>query len=486
MKDIHMWLKHAGKHAGAIGLSALMVLSGTALPARAEGISMVRDAETEDMVREYATPIWRAAGLVPSAVRVYLVEDDTINAFVTAGQRLFLNTGLIMQVDTPLELSGVIAHETGHMAGGHLVRGQEAMDKMSLPMIASMVLGIGAMAAGAGDAGMAVIAGGGQIAQRSILAYSRQQEGSADQAGATYLQRAGISGKGMLELFEKFRDQEALSTKQQDPFIQSHPISEDRLSALEERVKDSPYYDRPDSAERVHQLKMVQAKLRGFMDDPEVTMRRYPESDQSDYARYARAVAYHKMGQNDKSVAEIDTLLKKEPNNPFIWELKGQVLFEGGQIADSVEPYHKANELRPDEPQLQLELAQALLALDKPVGQGSAGANGAISSGAPVPAKGGGPRLLVELDQPALNKMALGYLQSSAKIDPENPQTYFQLAVAYGRINNIGMAELSTAEYYESVGAMRDARGHAATAQRYFKEGSPEWLRAQDIMQEQG
>ncbi|KAB7740524.1 M48 family metalloprotease [Parvibaculum sedimenti] len=446
-----MSIRYAAKAAGAFCLSALLAFSGVS-PALADGISLVRDAETENMVREYALPIWRAAGLNPSSVRVYLVQDDTINAFVAAGQRLFLNTGLITQVDTPLELTGVIAHETGHMAGGHLVRGTEAMDKLSMPMIASMILGVGAMAAGAGDAGMAIITGGAQVSQRSVLAYSRQQEGSADQAGATYLQKAGISGKGMLDLFSKFRDQEALSTTQQDPFIRSHPISEERLAALEERVKASPFYSRTDSPERVHQLKMVQAKLNGFVDDPVVTFRRYPESDQSDYARYARSIAYHKNGDNDKSLAELAPLLQKEASNPYLWELKGQVLFEGGKVPDSIEPYRKALSLNPDEPQLQLELGQALLAAEKP----------------------------------AYDKEALGYLQDSVKRDPENPTTFFQLAIAYGRLNNIGMAELSTAEYYESIGEMRDARGHAAVAQKHLKQGSPEWLRAQDLMQEEG
>lgn len=489
MEHQRMHFRTAGKKASAFFLAALLAFSSGVQPALAAGISLVRDAETENMIREFSTPIWRAAGLLPSSVRVYLVQDNRINAFVTAGQRMFLNTGLITQADTPLEVIGVIAHETGHMAGGHLVRGQEAMSKMSLPMIASMVLGIGAMAAGAGDAGMAIIAGGSQIAQRSVLAYSRQQEGAADQAGATYLQRAGMSGKGMLDLFAKFRDQEALSTTQQDPFIQSHPISEDRLASLEERVQASPYFDQTDTPERVHQFKMVQAKLFGFVDEPSVTMRRFPQSDQSDYARYARAIAYHKLGQNEQSLAEIDALLKKEADNPYVWELKGQVLFESGHAAEAVGPYHKALSLKQAEPQLQLGLAQALLAIESS-GLGASGAAAGTpiaSAAAPLsPSISDKPQLLAKLDQTEIARIALGYLQSSSKTDPENPTTFFQLAIAYGRLNNIGMAELSTAEYYEAIGAMRDARGHAATAQRHFKEGSPEWLKAQDIMQEEG
>jgi predicted Zn-dependent protease len=437
---------------GALCLSTLLALVGAVQPALAEGISIVRDAETEQMIRDYAVPIWRAAGLVPSAVHVHLVADDSINAFVAGGQRLFINTGLITQVDQPMELIGVIAHETGHMAGGHLVRGQEAMSGMALPYYASMIAGLGAMIAGAGDAGMAIMAGGSQVAQRSILTYSRQQEGSADQAGATYLQRSGQSGKGMLLLFSKFRDQEALSSTQQDPFIRSHPISEDRLASLEERVKSSPFYDKPDPPERIHEFKMVQAKLNGFIDAPEVTFRRYPSSDQSDYAHYARAVAFHKEGSNDKSLAELEPLLKKYPNDPYLWELKGQVQFEGGAVADSIPNYKKALSLKPGEPQLQLALGQAMLATEKP----------------------------------ELASQALSYLQESVKGDPENPFSFYQISIAYGRLNNIGMAELSTAEYYSALGSTRDARGHAERAQRLLKANSPEWLRAQDIMMEQG
>lgn len=485
-----MLIRYATKAAGTACLSALLAFSGITA-AWADGISLVRDAETENMVREYATPIWRAAGLAPSSVRVYLVQDPSINAFVAVGQRLFLNTGLITQVDTPLELSGVIAHETGHMAGGHLIRGQEAMSKMSMPMIASMILGVGAMAAGAGDAGMAVIAGGATVAQRSILAYSRQQEASADQAGASYLQKAGLSGKGMLDLFAKFRDQEALSSTQQDPFIRSHPISEDRLSALEERVEASPFYNKEDSPQRVHELKMIQAKLNGFVDDPDVTFRRYPQSDQSDYARYARAIAFHKNGDIDKSQSEIDLLLQKDGNNPYLWELKGQVFFEAGRVVDSVAPYRKALSLKSDEPQLELELAQALLAVD-PSDIGKQGlaiksASSTASAASKTPqTRTETAQLEIAPTEAQITREALGYLQSSVKRDPENPTTFFQLAIAYGRMNNIGMAELSTAEYYESIGNMRDARGHAGVAQKHLKQGSPEWLRAQDIMQEEG
>jgi predicted Zn-dependent protease len=429
-----------------LGLSILIAFAPIST-AQAAGIALVRDAETEMLIREYSTPIWRAAGLVPSAVHIHLVMDPNINAFVTAGQRMFINTGLITLSDAPMELIGVIAHETGHMAGGHLTRGGEAMDKMALPYYASLIAGLGAIIAGAGDAGMAILAGGAHVAQRTMLTYSRQQEGSADQAGATYLERAQQSGKGMLMLFERFRDQEALSTTSQDPFVRSHPVSEDRLSSLEERVKASPYYDVPDSPKSIHRFKMVQAKLNGYVDSPEVTMRRYPPSDQSDYARYARAVAFHKANSDAKSFVELEPLLKAYPDNPFLWELKGQIDFESGRVLDSIPSYRKAHGLLPDEPQLSLALAQALLATD----------------------------------QKSVTEEALKLLKDSIKDDNENPFAHYQSSIAYARLGNIGMAELSTALYYDARGAKQDALSHAEKAQKLLKTGTPEWLRAQDV-----
>lgn len=439
-------LRKVWRKTGIATLSVLLALAPVN-GAQAAGISIVRDAETEKMIRDFSVPIWQAAGLNPKAVKVHLVMDPNINAFVAGGQRMFINTGLITQSDEPMMLIGVIAHETGHMAGGHLSRGSEAFGNIALPYYASMIAGLGAMIAGQGDVGMAILAGGAQVAQRSILSYTRQQEGAADQAGATYLQRSKQSGKGMLLLFEKFRDQEALSTTSQDPFIRSHPISEERLASLDERVKASPYYDVPDSPERIHNFRMVQAKLNGYVDSLQVTMRRYPETDQSDYGHYARAVAYQKIGTADKAHAELAPLLTKDPKNPYFWELKGQIDFENGKIADSIPSYRKALALDPKEPQIQLALGRSLLATERK----------------------------------ADATEALELLKNAVKGDGENPFGYYQLSIAYGRLNNIGMAELATARYYEALGASRDAKAHAERAQSLLKAGSPEWLQAQDI-----
>ncbi|MBX3491108.1 M48 family metalloprotease [Parvibaculum sp.] len=419
---------------------------GAANTAAAQGIAIVSDAETENMLRDYADPLLKVAGLDPAAVKIHLVNDRRLNAFVAEGQQMFYHTGLITIVDSPGELIGVMAHEIGHMAGGHLVQRREHMATLQVPMIASMILGVGAIAAGQGDAGMALILGGQHLAQRGFFAYTREQEASADQAGASYLQRAGLSGQGMLDLFASMRDQEMLSEERQDPFARSHPMSAARYNALEERVKASPYFERELPPEEIHRFKMVQAKLHGFLDEPNIVFNRYPASDKSDYARYARSVAYHRTGALSEALTEIDPLLESDPKNPYIHEVKGQILFESGKIEEAVTSYRQSVDLKPDDAQLHLGLGRALLGRD-----GEENARAAI------------PHLL------------------TGTRGASQPFGYYQLSIAYGRLNQIGMAELATAQYYNALGRVKEAKMHAGRAAKNLPQGSPEWLRAQDI-----
>ena len=437
-----------GRKFGLVALTVAVACSFVSRNALAMGL--IRDAETEHIIREYSEPIFVAAGLDPKAVRIYIVNDNNINAFVAGGQRMFIHTGLITRTETPSQVIGVIAHETGHMAGGHLSRTQEALSSARVPFVLSMLLGIGAIAAGAGDAGAAILAGGTSVTQRSLLQYSRVQESAADQAAVTYLDRVGESGVGLLATFEQFRDQEVLSARQQDPYVRSHPISSQRLSALQDRVTKSPYYNTPDPPERVFRHEMLKAKLFGFLDRPDVTFRRYPPSDQSAPARYARSVAYHRRGELDRSMAELEPLLADYPDNPFLWELKGQILFESGKVAEAIPPYEKAVELAPDSPLLRVGLGQAMLALEN-----------------------------TEMDREALTQ-----LQIATQADRENPTAYRYLAQAYAENGDIGLAELSTAEQHYMRGDLKSAKIHAKRAQQHMPEGTPNWLRAEDIIQE--
>lgn len=437
---------------GSFPLLAIALLALTVFAGPAHAIGLIRDAETEHIIRKYSEPIFRAAGLNPNAISIHIVNDNSLNAFVAGGQRMFVNTGMIRRADSPNMLIGVIAHETGHIAGGHLVTRRNAIEGNTAAAILSFVLGIGAVAAGAGDVGGAILAGGTSVAQRNILEYTRVQEAAADQAAMTYLNQVGWSGRGLVKTFELFRGYEVLSSRQQDPYLRSHPLSSERLSSLEDRVENSPYKDRKDPNDWQFDHDMVRAKLAGFLDRPAVTFRRYPKSDQSAPARYARAVAHHHASDLSKALTEISSLVEEYPNNPFLWELKGQILFESGKAREAIAPYEKSVELLGDSPLLRVGLAQAMLATE----------------------------------DPSLTKSAVEHLEKSLRYDRENSFAFHQLAMGYSRLGDKPLADLATAERYYLTGDLRQAKQHAYRAQEGLPEGTPNWLRAQDILNSKG
>jgi predicted Zn-dependent protease len=429
-----------------IALVAPVMPRGAA--AQSRSISLIRDAETEHIIRGWATPIFGAAGLDDSAVRVFLVRDRSVNAFVAAGQNIFIHTGLLTTAQRPAQVTGVIAHETGHIAGGHLVRSDDALRNASVQQIVMTVLGAVAMVGGAGQAGMAIMSGGSAFAQRDLMMYSRTQESSADQAAVTFLDRIGKTSKGLVEFLALLGGQEALLSRSQDPYIRSHPMSRERVAALEDRVMKSPYAGQKDSPEDVEALARIQAKLYAFLGEPEDALQRYPESDKSIAARYARAIAYYRMPDLNKAVPLIDELIKERPNDPYFEELKGQMLFENGRIEESIAPYRRAVALAPKEALLAVGLGQSL------VGN--------------------------ETDNRHLDE-AVAVLEKAMAMDEDNALGWQLLASAYGRQGRIGEASLASAERFLMTGALRDARLQAMRAQRELPAGSPGALRAQDL-----
>jgi predicted Zn-dependent protease len=430
------------------GLALSLVLSTPAGWARQGGISLIRDAEIEHIIRLYATPVFEAAGLDPQAVQVHLVNDTMLNAFVAGGQRIFVTTGLLLRAETPNQVIGVLAHETGHIAGGHLARTQEALRGATAQVIASFLLGAVAAAAGSPDAGAAIMMGGQHLAERSLLQYSRAQESSADQAAVTFLEHVGQSPVGLLEFLKVLGAQEALLVGRQDPYVRTHPISADRIAALSERAEHSRFRNNADPAEFIALHRRLQAKLFGFIEPLAATLRKYPESDTSLPARYARTIAYYRLPDLPRALGEIESLIAENAKDAYFSELKGQILFENGRIAEAVQPYRDAVRLAPTEPLLRFSLGQVLVATD----------------------------------DPALNREAIGYLEEVVRYDPQYGPAWQQLAVAYGRDGNLGMSALSSAERFLLQGSRRDARGQAERAMRMMKEGSPGWLRAQDIV----
>ena len=413
------------------------------------GLSFIRDAEIEHTLRSYASPLFNAAGLNGNDVAIYIINNPALNAFVAGGQRLFIFTGLLERVETPGQLKGVIAHETGHIAGGHLARTQDALKNASIKSILGLLLGAVAVAAGGGGAGAAVIAGGSDAAAKSFLQYSRTQESSADQAAITYLDRTAQSGRGMAEFLEIIGAGENRNYDNNIPsYYRSHPVSSERVAALQQRIQTSPYKDVPPSKADVIALKRMQAKLYGYTHSLGRTLKKYPVTDQSVYGRYARAIAYFRYPDLKKAMIEIDSLIAEEQTDPFFHELKGQALYENGDIAGALPSLETAVELAPYEP-LILNLYGTVL-----------NATGNLED----------------------SQKAIEVLNDSLSFDPNNSNTWNQLALAYSRTGNTGMQALASAERYQLIGNMQKAIFHAKRAQDFFNPGSPAHLRAEDII----
>lgn len=419
-------------------------------PAVAQGrrLSFVRDAEIEHIIGRFAEPIFQAAGIDPNAVGIYLVSDPRSNAFVTGGQNMFFTTGLLTQTTGAEQLLGVIAHETGHMAGGHLARGQEQLESAQRTAIISALLGIAAaVAAGDAGAGAAVISGGQNVAERSFLSYSRSMEAAADQAGVSYLDRIGVTSEGMLTFFEKLEDQELLPQSRQAEYVRTHPLTRDRIEFVRQHVRTAETTGRPLSADMIEAFDRVQAKLIGFL-EPQGALYRYAD-DESVAGRYGRSIAQFRLGNLDAAHALIDGLIGEEPNNPFLHELRGQMLLEGGRPAVARASYERANALFPGEPTLMVPLAQTMLATEP---------DGGLSD-------------TIEL----LNRSVSTRFGGS-------PLAWRLLATAYGRSGDLGMAAVALAEEALAKGDRQTARQQAQRALQSLSDGSAGWLRAQDVL----
>jgi predicted Zn-dependent protease len=378
---------------------------------------------------------------------VVLLNDPEINAFVAGGQTVYVQSGLIAAADNSNQLQGVIAHELGHVAGGHSIRLTEGAKAATGITILSMLLGVAAMAAGAGEAGMGIMAAGQQAAMGKFLAFSREQETSADLAGASYLSRSHISGKGTLDFFKKLQNQEfRLAIPQKDSYDRTHPLSGERIATLQQLYQKDPAWSTPPDPALEARFQRVKAKLLGFV-DPKAAARLYPESDQSVPAHYARAYAYHQGAYPDKALAEADALLAAAPRDPFFNELKGQILLESGRPAEAIAPLREAVRAAPDQPLIASLLSHALISTEKPENFAEA---------------------------KALLKNAVGR-------DNDNPFAWYQLGIVYDREGDQARAALASAERYNLEGSPKLALANAEMALRGIPSGTPDYLRAQDI-----
>ena len=427
----------------AAGFVALC--AGARAPNAAE--VLLRDAETENNIKTMAAPIWRAAGLEPSDVGIYLVQDNQLNSFVAGGQAIFINSGLVLRAENPNQLIGVVAHETGHIAGGHVLRAKEAMRNASIESIIAMVAAAGVSVLGRSGAPLLGAAG---VGERSFLQFSIAQEATADHAALNFLDRSCQSARGLLKFFEILQSNELLAGERQESWVRTHPLTQQRVQYIRDHVQQARCSNTPDSPASVELLRRIKAKLHAFLDDPSKTLSTYPTSDRSPIARYARAIAYYRMPKLDLALPEIDGLIRDFPNDPYYRELKGQMLFENGRVRDAMRPYEDAVKLAPSAALLRISLSQ----------------------------------VYIESGDPALNKRAIAYLNDASRAEGRESQIWRFLAVAYGRDNQIGMAALSLAEEALANGKKKDATQQALRAKQMLTKNSPSYFRADDIHHE--
>lgn len=417
-------------------------------PAAAQ--SILRDAETEALLRDMAAPIAAAAGFPPGNVEIVLINDPSVNAFVAGGQAIYINSGLINTADTANEVQGVIAHEMGHITGGHIIRSSEGAKAATGITLLSLLLGAAAAAAGAGDAAMGVLMAGQQAAMGKYLAFSRVQESSADAAGIQFLSKAGISGRGSINFFKKLENLEfraGYTPSADDEFFRTHPMTADRLARLQDDYEKDPAWTKPSDPDLEARFQRAKAKLYGYLAQPRDTLIAYPPTVNTVPARYARAYSWHKDAQLDKAMAETDALLAAKPNDPYFLELKGQILLEAGKPVEAIPPLRRATELTANQPLIATTFGHALIASEDPQNF----------------------------------EEAQRVLKAAVARDRENPFAWYQLGVVYAASGDMPRARLASAEQQLMSGRLSEALGSAEAAEAALPKGSPDWLRAQDI-----
>jgi predicted Zn-dependent protease len=452
-----LWKKTSGLVAAFVAAALTLVPVAPAFAQeQSKGPSTLRDTETEQLLRDYTRPILRVAGLEKQNINVVIINDSSFNAFVADGHRIFVNYGAIMQSETPNQLIGVLAHETGHLAGGHLAKMREELARAQTGMIIAMLLGAGAMVAGArggannglANAGAAAVVGPQSMIQRSLLSYQRQQEEQADRAGVKFLTATGQSAKGMYETFKRFTNDTLFAARGADPYLQSHPMPAERVAALEGVARASPYWDKKDPPELQMRHDMVRAKISAFMERPDTVYRRYPPSNTSMPARYARAITSYLHGDPHSAATQIEGLIQAQPNNPYFHELLGQALLEGGHPAEAIAPLRKAVQLSGNAPLIEMLLGQALVATENK----------------------------------AYTDEAISILRAAVGRESEAPLGFTQLAMAYGRKGDYAEADLASAQAAYLRGDNKTARELASRAKTRFAIGTPGWVKADDIV----
>lgn len=432
-------------------LSCALALGSAGDNARAQqapSLSFLRDAEIEADLRAMAAPLWRTAGLQPDAVSIILINDRTLNAFVAGGQNIFVHSGLLLRARGVSEVLGVLAHETGHIAHGDLAKLPEARrSALATTLLSTLAGAAAAIASGQPEAAAGGVLAGQSMAARNFFAFSRSAESAADQAGISYLDANHLSSQGLLNFMETLEHEEALSPHLRDPYLLTHPLTTERIDILRNHAVNSPWTSAPIPPETAERFNRLRAKLAAFLNPPQQTLNRIPANDPTIAARYGRAIAYYRQADLARALPLIEGLIAAEPKNPYFYELKGQMLFENGRVADAVAPYQRAANLAPESALIGLELAQTQ----------------------------------IETEDPALLPPSVTALVEASHRERDIPLLWRLLAVGYGRLGQLGQAAVAQAEESSLLGNQPRARDEARRAMRLLAQGSPGWLRAQDL-----
>ncbi|MDG2243835.1 MAG: M48 family metalloprotease [Rhodospirillaceae bacterium] len=416
--------------------------------AMAQGFGLIRDTEIEQTIQAYANPILETAGLPPKSVTIRIIADNSLNAFVTTGNRMFLNTGTLMAANSSSEIIGVIAHETGHLVGGHTVTFSDQMEAALRTTLLTTLLGVAAgVATGNADLGMAVALGGQGTAQRQVLAFSRGQESSADQFALKALDQTEQSAEGLYKFFERISGQELLITDRQDPYVRTHPLTRNRMTSIRAHIDQSSYSEIAPNEELEEKHRRMVAKLYSFLKPQKSTLQKYPESDVSLPARYARSVAHYRRGRLDLSVPLIDGLIEEDPDDPYFWELKGQMLLENGRIPEAITAYKEATRLLPFAPLILVAQAHAM----------------------------------VESGDPAFTQETQDALRIALQVDPNDIFAWNLSAKSYAINNQLGMSAYAAAERALLLGQFGDVVRFTLKAEEELPTGTPIWVRLQDL-----
>ena len=425
---------------------AILVALFIVLPARA--MSLINDTETEKLLIELITPLANAANIPDGRLRVHIVNDDDFNAFVMGGEDVYLYTGLLKQIKSPVALQAVVAHELGHTLGGH-------MAQMSARMVAEMkralmiqALGVGLMVAGGNPSlGAGVLAGAGGVAQQSMLAFSRDEERIADDMGVDIMAAAGLDPNAFIDVFEQMREMSDAFESRVNPNRINHPLTAERLKNVREKITKTKIekQDKKTIARQSADYELVRAKLIGYLDTSARVLTQYPYSDKGDGAIYARAIANMRGGNLDAARTGTRTLISHKPTNPYFYELLGDIEFQFGHYDDSVIAYEKSLELLPDAPQIQTALALVLNERNKPG-----------------------------------DKARAAELTRTAILTEPSPLTYWVLAQTFA--DGDGRADWAMAEYYSMNNDEKNAKSYAKRARKKLKSGTPEYIKSGDIL----